>query len=200
MTLIRNVLAIIGFLALAGAAVVILAVEPYVSKVRTLDREAVAVYSTLARTVLDTGDASKALVYRQPVVSGRSLEEVQSNLVQAARDLGLHQIGIMDVHEEVIRQTRSSFPFLRTFLFCDPELASDLIRHNAGLASFLPCRVILHRDERGMLWLMSPNLDLLMHGGRPLPILLQERTAGLQYKLREIVDRGAGVSPDPGGV
>jgi uncharacterized protein (DUF302 family) len=200
MTIIRNVLAIIGFLALSGAVIAILAVEPYVSKVRTLDREAVGVYSTLARTVLDTGDASQALVYRQPVGFGRTIDEVQSALIQAARDLGLHQIGIMDIHEEVIRQTRASFPFLRTFLFCDPELAADLIRHNAGLASFLPCRVILHRDERGMLWLMSPNLDLLMHGGRPLPVLLQERTAGLQYKLREIVDRGAGVSPDPGGV
>ncbi len=200
MTIIRNVLAIIGFLALSGAVIAILAVEPYVSKVRTLDREAVGVYSTLARTVLDTGDASQALVYRQPVGFGRTIDEVQSALIQAAGDLGLHQIGIMDVHEEVIRQTRASFPFLRTFLFCDPELAADLIRHNAGLASFLPCRVILHRDERGMLWLMSPNLDLLMHGGRPLPVLLQERTAGLQYKLREIVDRGAGVSPDPGGV
>ena len=200
MTLIRNVLAIIGFLALAGIAVLILAVEPYVSKARSLDTEAVAVYSTLARTVLDTGDPSRALVYRQQVAAGRSLEDVQVALVQAARELGLHQIGIMDIHEEVTQRTRSSFPFLRTFLFCDPELASDLIRHNTALASFLPCRVILHRDERGTLWLMSPNLDLLMHGGRPLPVLLQERTAGLQHKLREIVDRGAGVSPVPGEV
>lgn len=193
MKLLRNLLALVGLLALIGIGAAILAFEPFINKARSLDDAALAMYAGMARTILATGDAMEAVVYRQRVAPGRSVAEVEQTLRQVARDLDLHSLGTTSVHEEVRARTGQGFPFLQVHLFCDPALAADLIRHNPAMAAFLPCRVILHRDEAGALWLMTPNLDLVVHGGRPLPVALQERAVGLKVILRTMVDRAAGI-------
>jgi hypothetical protein len=191
--LLRNLLALVGLLALIGIGAAILAFEPFINKARSLDDAALTIYAGMARTILATGDAMEAVVYRKRVAPGRSASEVEEILGRVAAELELHSLGTTSVHREVQAQTGHGFPFLQVYLFCDPELAADLIRHNPAMAAFLPCRVILHRDETGALWLMTPNLDLVVHGGRPLPVALQERSAGLQVILRTMVDRAAGI-------
>lgn len=196
MYLLRNVFAIIGILFLIATLLLIWLFEPYISKIRSLDRKAVPVYVNLAQNLLEHGDATLALVYRQEVRAEWSEDKVRTVLLETANELGLPSIGFLDPHEEIARQTQSVFPPLSTFLFCDPVLVADLIRHNVAMAAFFPCRVTLYRDARGVLWLITPNLDFVMHGGRPLPVLLQERSTGIQEKLRELVDRGAGIPRD----
>ena len=134
----------------------------------------------------------QALVYQRRVASDRDVGDVERALEAAAADLGLQSLGTLTVHSEILQRTGKSFPLLQVYLFCDPDLAHDLIRHNAGMAAYLPCRVTLYEDGRGGLWLMTPEMDLLLHGSRPLPLALRERAAGLQAGLRELVDRAAG--------
>jgi uncharacterized protein (DUF302 family) len=194
MIFLRNLFALIGLLTVVLACLLILAFEPYINKLRSLDQEALSVYLTLMKTVLETGDPAQAMVYRVPVMPGLPVPEVRERLLQAAAATDLHALGSTSVHEQVINRTGESFPFLEVHFFCDPVLAVALIRLNPSMASFLPCRIILHEDDRGRLWLMTPNLDLLMRGGRPLPVLLQERTTGLHNKLRGIIDQAASAS------
>lgn len=193
MRLVRNLLALVGLLTLITVGFLILAFEPYVNKARSLDEGALSVYAAMARTVLETGDSMEAMVYRRRVASGYSMAEVQERLEQASEALGLEALGApLAVHQQVVVERAHRFPFLQVYLFCDPMLAADLIRHNPAMAAFLPCRIILHEDDQGRLWLMTPNLDLVLHGGRPLPILLHERAQGLQSTLRAMVDQAAG--------
>lgn len=198
MRLVRNLLALIGLLALVALGAAILAFEPYVNKARSLDDSALGVYAGVARTILTTGDAMQALVYQRSVAPGRGAGDVERALEETAAELGLQSLGTLAVQREIQQRTGKVFPLLQVYLFCDPELANDLIRHNPGMATYLPCRVTLYEDARGGLWVMTPNLDLLLHGSRPLPIALQERATGLQAKLREMVDRAAGTD-DPQG-
>lgn len=192
MRVLRNLLALIGALTLIAVGISILLFEPYVNKARSLDPSALAVYAGMARTVLSTGDAMQALVHQRRVPAGRDASEVESTLAEAAAERGLHSLGVVSVHRQIREQTGQEFPYLQVHLFCDPVLAADLIRHNPAMASFLPCRVIVYEDARGGLSVMTPNLDLVLHGGHPLPVVLQERAAGLQSLLREIVDQAAG--------
>lgn len=193
MRLVRNLLALVGLLTLVTVGFLILAFEPYVNKARSLDDGALAVYAAMAQTVLETGDSMEAMVYRRRVVAEYSVAEVQERLEQASEALGLNALGApLAVHEQVLVERVHRFPLLQVYLFCDPRLAADLIRHNPAMAAFLPCRIILHQDDQDRLWLMTPNLDLVLHGGRPLPILLRERAQGLQATLRAMVDQAAG--------
>ncbi|AHE99954.1 DUF302 domain-containing protein [Thioalkalivibrio paradoxus] len=191
MRLVRNVLALVGLLTLVAIGGLILVLEPYMHKVRSLDEAALGVYSEVARTILATGDPTAALVYQRSVAAGLTVADVEIALGRAAEAADLHTLGALSVDRQVRNRAGVGFPFLKVYLFCEPELAADLIRHTTAMAAFLPCRIILHEDERGGLWLMTPNLDLVIHGGRPLPIALQERALGLQSTLREIVDRAA---------
>lgn len=192
MRLVRNLLALIGLLALVAIGAAILVLEPYVNKARGLDEAALAVYAGMARTILETGDPMEAMVYQRRAAAGLSVADVEASLGRVAKELGLHSLGTLPVQRQVLAQTGRDFPLLQIHLFCDPDLASDLIRHNPPMAAFLPCRVIVHRDEAERIWLMTPNLDLVIHGGRPLPLALQERVLGLQQTLRDMVDRAAG--------
>ena len=192
MRLVRNLLALIGLLALVALGAAILVLEPYVNKARGLDEAALAVYAGMARTILETGDPMEAMVYQRRAAAGLSVADVEKSLGRVAEELGLHSLGTLPVQRQVLAQTGRDFPLLQIHLFCDPDLASDLIRHNPPMAAFLPCRVIVHRDEAERIWLMTPNLDLVIHGGRPLPLALQERVLGLQQTLRDMVDRAAG--------
>lgn len=198
MRLLRNLLALIGLLALVAVGAAILAFEPYVNKARSLDGSALGVYAGVARTILTTGDAMQALVYQRRVAPGRDVGDVERTLEAAAAELGLQSLGTLGVQREIQQQTGKNFPLLQVYLFCDPDLANDLMRHNPGMAAYLPCRITLYEDTRGALWVMTPNLDLLLHGSRPLPISLQERAVGLQATLREMVDRAAGTDNPPG--
>jgi len=192
MRLVRNLLALIGLLGLVALGAAILVLEPYVNKARGLDEAALAVYAGMARTILETGDPMEAMVYQRRAAAGLSVADVEESLGRVAKELGLHSLGTLPVQRQVLAQTGRDFPLLQIHLFCDPDLASDLIRHNPPMAAFLPCRVIVHRDEAERIWLMTPNLDLVIHGGRPLPLALQERVLGLQQTLRDMVDRAAG--------
>jgi len=192
MRLVRNLLALIGLLALVALGAAILAFEPYVNKARGLDGSALGVYTEVAKTVLRTGDAMEALVYQRQVVPGRDASDVERSLEEAAAELGLDSLGMLPVQQEIRSRSRDHFPLLQVYLFCDPHLAVDLMRHNPATAAYLPCRVTLYEDSGGGLWVMVPNLDLVLHGSRPLPLALQERASGLQTLLREMVDRAAG--------
>jgi uncharacterized protein (DUF302 family) len=196
--LVRNLLALIGFFSLVALGAAILAFEPYVNKARSLDESALGIYASVARTILYTGDAMQALVYQRSVAPGRDAGDVERSLESAAAELGLQSLGTLSVQREIQQRTGEVFPLLQVYLFCDPDLANDLIRHNPSMAAYLPCRVTLYEDARGGLWVMTPNLDLLLHGSRPLPISLQERAVGLQAKLREMVDRAAGTDDTQG--
>ncbi|TVP80379.1 DUF302 domain-containing protein [Thioalkalivibrio sp.] len=192
MRLVRNLLALIGLLTLVALGAAILVLEPYVNKARSLDEAALGVYAGMARTILETGDPMEAMVYQRSADPGLSVADVETALGRAAAAFELHALGTLPVQQQVLDQTGRSFPLLQIHLFCDPDLASDLIRHNPSMAAFLPCRVIVYEDESGRIWLMTPNLDLVVHGGRPLPLALQERALGLQQTLRAMVDRAAG--------
>lgn len=188
----RNLLALIGLLALVAIGAAILTFEPYVNKARGLDGSALGVYAEVAKTVLRTGDAMEALVYQRQVAPGRDAADVERSLEAGAAELGLDSLGVLAVQQEVRSRSTDEFPLLQVYLFCDPDLAVDLMRHNPATAAYLPCRVTLYQDSGGDLWVMAPNLDLMLHGSRPLPLSLQERAAGLQALLREMVDRAAG--------
>ncbi|MGM0553596.1 MAG: DUF302 domain-containing protein [Pseudomonadota bacterium] len=191
MRFIRNVLAIIGLLALIVLGYAIFALEPYAVQVRALDSKAPAVYAQMARTVLETGDAAEAMVYKRRVDENLSVREVEDVLRLVANELNIRNVGELPMGEEVRNVTGEDFPFLQIYMFCDAAIAAQMVRYSPAMAAYLPCRIVLQEDDEGNLWLMTLDLDVMIHGGRSLPPELREQALHVKQALEEIIDRAA---------
>ncbi|WP_019625442.1 DUF302 domain-containing protein [Thioalkalivibrio sp. ALJT] len=191
MRVIRNVLALFGFLALAGVAYAIFVFEPYVGQARSLDSQAPTVYAQMARTVLETGDAAEAMVYKRRVEAGLSIEEVEDVLRLVANELNVRNVGELPMGEEVRSVTGEDFPFLKIYMFCDVAIAAQMVSYSPAMAAYMPCRIVLQEDAEGNLWLMTLDLEPMIHGGRPLPDELHEQAVFVKEALEEIIDRAA---------
>ena len=61
------------------------------------------------------------------------------------------------------------YRFLAFSSFCDAMIGADMIAYNSAYSAFMPCRISVVEDDDGRLWLHMMNLDLFIHGGKPLP-------------------------------
>ncbi|WP_018141688.1 MULTISPECIES: DUF302 domain-containing protein [unclassified Thioalkalivibrio] len=191
MRFIRNALVVIGLVSLIAVGYAIFAFEPYLSQARSLDSQAPKVYAQIARTVLETGDAAEAMVYKRQVDEGLSVEEVEDVLRLVANELNIRNVGELPMGEEVRSVTGEDFPFLKIYMFCDVAIAAQMVGHSPAMAAYLPCRIVLQEDADGNLWLMTLDLDPMIHGGRPLPEELHEQAVFVKESLEEIIDRAA---------
>lgn len=191
MRFIRNALVVIGLVSLIAVGYAIFTFEPYLSQARSLDSQAPKVYAQIARTVLETGDAAEAMVYKRKVDEGLSIEEVEEVLRLVANELNIRNVGELPMGEEVRSVTGEDFPFLKIYMFCDVAIAAQMVGHSPAMAAYLPCRIVLQEDAEGSLWLMTLDLDPMIHGGRPLPEELHEQAVFVKESLEEIIDRAA---------
>jgi hypothetical protein len=55
----------------------------------------------------------------------------------------------------------------------------------------MPCRIALVQNPDGKLWLYSMNLDLMVHGGRPLPPDLHASAVKVRDTIKAIMEGAA---------
>ena len=69
--------------------------------------------------------------------------------------------------------------------------AASMLNYNDAFASFLPCRITVLEDEEGTLWLSTMDLNLMIHGGKPIPPALKFDAMKIRDVLNEIMLRSA---------
>lgn len=75
--------------------------------------------------------------------------------------------------------------------FCDTATAMALLEYNADFLAHMPCSVGLYEDAAGQGWLVTLNLDLLIHGGREIDPELKQRVLAVKEALLDIMAAGA---------
>ena len=60
----------------------------------------------------------------------------------------------------------------------------------ARLSAYLPCRITLIQDQEGKPWLVTLDLDKVMHTAK-LPPELMEQAILVRDNIREIMEAGA---------
>ncbi|ACL72830.1 protein of unknown function DUF302 [Thioalkalivibrio sulfidiphilus HL-EbGr7] len=191
MKTVRNLLALAGVFLMIPVIYLAFVLAPYVSQFQALDEGAARVYLTMARTVLSSGDAAEATVYKRRVEPGLGIDEVEETLRFVANELNVRNVGELPMYLEVQALTGEAFPFLKIYMFCDAGIASRMVTYSSAMAAYLPCRIVLQEDADGNLWLMTLNLDLMIHGGKPLPEDLLKDALFVRDSLNEIIDRAA---------
>jgi uncharacterized protein (DUF302 family) len=60
-----------------------------------------------------------------------------------------------------------------------------------AFSAYLPCRISLIEDTDGKLWIYTLNMDMMIHGGTPLPDDLKAEAIQVKEIILDIMNRGA---------
>ncbi|MFW5723093.1 MAG: DUF302 domain-containing protein [Halochromatium sp.] len=188
MTLIRNLLAVIGGLALAVLLIAALWLGP---RLADFDPEFVPVYSGFVAKLLDTGDPGGAMMWAVPVEEGLGTDEVIDSLKSLATTNNLLFVGESPFYQQVEAVTGEDYRYVNFLSFCDAQVGKMMLEYRNHYSGFMPCRIALVEDRDGRLWLYSMNLDFMIHGGRELPADLKQAAIDVRDTLRSIMQGAA---------
>jgi len=171
MSAIRNILALIGLLAVVLVGFAAAKVWPSLSQ---FDPKFVGVYSEFAQKLLETQDPGVAMMWSKPVREGLTPEEVIESLKSLATQRNFLFVGESPFYKQVEAITGEPYRYVNFLSFCDARVGKLMADYRDAYTGFMPCRIALVQDKSGRLWLHSMNLDLMIHGGKTLPPDLKE--------------------------
>jgi len=188
MNIIRNLLAIVGLLALAAILIVAVTIGP---KLAQFDPDFPKAYGEFAAKLLDTGDPGVAMMWSVPVDAELSTDDVVSSLKSLATSRNLLFVGESPFYKQVEAITGEEYRYVNFLSFCDAQVGKKMLEYRDQYSGFMPCRIALVEDKEGRLTLYSMNLDLMIHGGRPLPPDLKQDAIRVRDTIQEIMQGAA---------
>ena len=188
MNLLRNIMAIIGFLALV---IPVLFVAQIWNATRDFDPDAFGLYQEFATKLLETRDIADAFVWAVPVEEGISAEEVKESMKSLAVARNFLFVGESEFYKQAEAVTGKPFRHVSLMNFCDARVGIKMIDQNDAYTAFMPCTISLVEGKDGKLWLYSLNMDFLIHGAKELPPDLKADALRVRRTMREIMEGAA---------
>jgi uncharacterized protein (DUF302 family) len=191
MNAIRNILAVIGLVAIAGVIWAVVTFLPYYSAVQKFDPQALATYKDMFKTLLETGNAAEATVWKQQVKDGLSVTDVEDVMKSVSVELNIKSVGELPLSQQVEAMTGQKQRFLKIYMYCNPLTAAKMVEYSDAYSAYLPCRLALVEDKQGKLWIYSLNMDMMIHGGKPLPHDLKVEAERVKKVIKTIMQRAS---------
>jgi len=195
--LIWNLLALTGLALIAGLIWIAMTYGFGMQDVKNLknlssfDAKAPQVYMDMTRTLLATGNAAEATVWKRPVADGLSATDVEDTMRFVANEHNIKNVGELPLSEQVAAMTGEKQRYLKIYMFCNPLTAAKMVEYSDAFSAYLPCRVSVVEDQSGKLWLYSLNMDMMIHGGTELPADLFDEANQVKEIIVDIMNRGA---------
>lgn len=188
MRFIRNIFAGIGLLAVLGAGVGYFKAKALLSE---FDAEVIPVYTDFAKTLFTTRDPGEAMVLAVPVKDGLSIGDVKESLKSLASSRNFLFVGEAPFYKQVEAITGQPYRHIEFLSFCDARVGKMMADYNNAYTAFMPCRISLVEDQQGKLWLYTMKLNLMIHGGKPLPAELRKEALRVWKVIQEVVNGAA---------
>lgn len=186
--LLRNLLALVGLAAVVAAGML----YPQISKFQNeFDPGALDTYKELVSKILEEGNAVEATVWKYKINDDVSIEDAIMSMKIAANAHNIKNVGELPLYKEVEAMRGSKYRHAQIFMFCNADTAAKMMDYNDAYSAYLPCRVALVEDKSGQAWLYSLNMDLMIHGGAPLPPELKEEALKVKTIILDIMQKGA---------
>lgn len=191
MTFIRNILAILGVIAIGIAVWVGPSLWKYKTAFDGFDDKAFATYKTMFDRLVETGNSAAATVIKVKVGEDLTFEEVDESIQNIANERNIKGVGTLPLGEQVSAMQGKPWRKLKIYLYCNPLTAAKMVEHDITYAAYLPCRVSLVEDENGDLWITTLDMDMMIHGGKTLPSELLKEALEVQETMNQILNRAA---------
>ncbi|MCB1853008.1 MAG: DUF302 domain-containing protein [Gammaproteobacteria bacterium] len=188
MSLIKNLLAVIGLLAI----LVVGYLGYYLSNAtRDFDPGAFGVYQQFATKLLKTGDLADAFVWAVPVAEGISVKDLKDSMKSLAVERNFLFVNESPFYKQAEAVTGETFRHVSFMQFCDVRVGIEMLEHNNAYSAFMPCVISVVEDKEGRLWLYAMNMDFLIHGAKELPPELKSKAIRVRQAMREIMEGAA---------
>lgn len=187
-SLLRNLLALVGLAAVIAVGML----YPKVNTFRNeFDPQALETYRALVKTLMETGSAVEATVWKMKIEDGVSIDDAIESMKIAANEHNIKNVGELPLYKEVEAIRGEPYRHAQIFMFCNADTAARMMDYNDAYSAYLPCRVALVEDKSGQAWLYSLNMDLMIYGGKPLPPALKEEAMHVKEIILDIMHKGA---------
>lgn len=203
MNFIRNILAIIGVIAIIGGGFAYskfggmmgqmgdFDIKAEMAALDELDPKAKDVYMNMWNKLKEKGTSADATVVVYPVADGVTPEQVEAAMKFKANELNIKSVGELPLSEQVKLETGEDQRFLKIYQYCNPQTAMRMVAYSDAFSAYLPCRIALIEDLQGKLQLYSLDMDMMIYGGKTLPPELLEEAKGVQEIITGIMEQGA---------
>ena len=191
MAFIRNLLSIIGLLAILAGAYLYLKISPDIDAFRQLDPGASQVYTNMWQKLKATGNTADATVWKVPLAEGVSPEDAEETMKFVANEHNIKGVGELPLSEQVALMTGKKQRFLKIYQYCNPITAMKMVDYSDAFSAYLPCRIAMVEDKQGRYALYALDMDMMISGGKTLPPDLLEEATRVKEIIQDIMQRAA---------
>ncbi|MDQ5769528.1 DUF302 domain-containing protein [Thiothrix subterranea] len=203
MNFIRNILAIIGLVAIVGGAFAYTKFAPMMAQMGDMDigaekaaldsfdPKAKDVYMEMWTKLKASGNSADATVVKYSLADGVTWQDAEESMKSIANKLNIKAVGELPLSEQVQLETGKEQRFLKIYQFCNPQTAMKMVDFSDAFSAYLPCRIAMIEDKEGKYHLYSLNMDMMIYGGKTLPPELHAEALGVQEIMTAIMKGGA---------
>ncbi|MDJ0739495.1 MAG: DUF302 domain-containing protein [Gammaproteobacteria bacterium] len=149
-----------------------------------------------SKTDIETPPFDKALaqqmidnsIQRFPLAEDVSVEDAIDSMQLRANVLNFKLVADLPLSEQV-KAMGEDANYMRILAFCDALIAKRMVEYNIIFAGFLPCRIAVLEDADGKGWIVTMNMDMMLHAV-DLPADLQPLAKQVRDTIYSIVDAG----------
>jgi len=164
---------------------------PMIAAFNEFDEEAYPTYVEMVDQLIETGNPAEATIWRAKVAEDVSFEDLEESIDSIANERNIRNVGELPLSRQVELMTGEKQRMIKIYQFCNPLTAVRMLEHNLAYSAYLPCRISIVEDKTGQLWLYTLNMNMMIHGGKPLPPALKEEALGVKDIILDILNRGA---------
>ena len=191
MGFIRNILAIIGLIALIGGGYAYSKFAGDYNAFKALDPGAKKVYTHMWDELKKYGTSADATVWKRALDEGVSPEDAAEAMSSVATELNIKAVGILPLSKEVEAKTGKKQRLLTIYQYCNPLTAMTMVEYSDAFSAYLPCRIAMVEDKKGKVWLYALDMDMMIYGGKTLPEKLLKEATTVKKVILDIMEAGA---------
>ena len=191
MGFIRNILAIIGLIAIIGGGYAYTKFSGELAELNKLDPGAKKVYLDMWTKLKASGTSADATVWKKALEDGVSAEDAAEAMSSVATELNIKAVGILPLSKEVEAKTGKPQRLLTIYQYCNPLTAMTMVEYSDAFSAYLPCRIAMVEDKKGKVWLYALDMDMMIFGGKTLPDKLFKEATKVKQVILDIMEAGA---------
>lgn len=122
------------------------------------------------------------------IEDGVSIDEAIESMKLRANLRNFQEVADLPLSEQV-QAMGGEGNYMRILAFCDALIANQMVQHDIIFASFLPCRIAVVEDDEGQGWIVTTNMDMMLHA-TDLPEDLEATAREVRDTIYSIVEAG----------
>ena len=191
MNFLKSILTLIGGVVVLAAIVGFVMFGSKIEQVASLDDKAMGAYMDMFGKVLETGSAPEAMIRKVRINDDVSTDDAIDNMRDIAGDNNFLVVGDAKMSIKSSIKDPGGKRYIRILSFCAPSVAEQFIGYSEAFGAFMPCRILIVEDDEGNRWLYTMAMELMLHGGKPLPPEMMKMAEGVRDLMYGMMDAAA---------